>query len=170
MTYTISCPRCGKTRIITQNRPLRLCGSCAQSANGFKRTCEENCTCKKHVSPKRLPDGEVAFRTVFWRYRGEARRSGKEFVLDIEQFRSLVSSDCYYCGKPTTAIETDGRGIPFKYNGVDRRDNDIGYVFENCVTCCFRCNRMKSAMSDLEFLQHVVRIFKKHREVCTRIV
>ncbi len=27
---------------------------------------------------------------------------------------------------------------------LDRKDNDVGYIFDNVVSCCWRCNDAKS--------------------------
>lgn len=52
-------------------------------------------------------------------------------TLTFEQFRQLVISPCFYCGK-----ETDG--------GIDRLDWQQGYTPENCVSSCRSCNGRKS--------------------------
>ena len=48
----------------------------------------------------------------------------------------------------------------FLYNGIDRKDNNIGYIIENCVSCCGICNRMKMDMSYDDFLNHIRLIYK----------
>ena len=44
------------------------------------------------------------------------------------------------------------------YNGIDRKDNAIGYEYDNCVTCCGRCNIMKNKWSHDEFISHIKNI------------
>ena len=46
------------------------------------------------------------------------------------------------------------------YNGVDRKDNNLGYTIDNCVPCCHRCNSMKSNLSYQNFIQHISNIYK----------
>ncbi len=44
------------------------------------------------------------------------------------------------------------------YNGVDREDNNKGYIIENCVTACKRCNIAKNNMGLVEFKTWLKRI------------
>ncbi len=48
--------------------------------------------------------------------------------------------------------------VNFKYNGVDRIDNAIGYTKENCVPCCAICNNSKSTLSLKDWLEWIERI------------
>lgn len=52
-----------------------------------------------------------------------------------------------------------------KSNGIDRVDNEIGYIYENCVCCCKVCNTMKMNLSVYEFLNHISKIFKYNNNV-----
>jgi hypothetical protein len=101
----------------------------------------------------------VVFR-LYTRYKGSAKRRGYVFSLDREEFGKLVKSDCYYCGQPPRTRMKVEYGGTILYNGIDRRDNSIGYVPENCVSCCECCNRAKLAMSESEFLQWIVRVYQ----------
>ena len=40
----------------------------------------------------------------------------------------------------------------FKYNGVDRVDNTIGYNNDNVVPCCKICNNSKATMTIEEWI------------------
>lgn len=44
------------------------------------------------------------------------------------------------------------------YNGIDRKDNDIGYVIENCVSCCDECNKAKRNMLYEKWIAYLDRI------------
>ena len=48
----------------------------------------------------------------------------------------------------------------FIYNGIDRLDNKLGYEEENCVPCCYLCNRMKWSITEKDFLAQISKIFK----------
>ena len=41
--------------------------------------------------------------------------------------------------------------------------NKKGYIIENCVPCCKRCNWMKSDMNKEEFISHIKDIYEKHK-------
>ena len=44
-------------------------------------------------------------------------------------------------------------------NGIDRIDSNIGYIKENCVSCCWTCNKMKNNFSQKEFLEKINKIY-----------
>jgi len=48
------------------------------------------------------------------------------------------------------------------YNGIDRVDNAIGYLTDNCVACCKVCNRAKLQMSKNEFFDHIKKIYERN--------
>lgn len=81
----------------------------------------------------------------YFLYKRNATRKGREFGLTLEQFEEITSQPCHYCGGYTENKE---------FCGIDRVDNDVGYVLENCVPCCFRCNAWKGKLTTEEFLNH----------------
>jgi hypothetical protein len=56
------------------------------------------------------------------------------FELTKEQFDTIIKQACYLCG-----LETSDK----HKNGIDRQDNNVGYVMDNCRSCCGHCNFMK---------------------------
>ena len=85
-------------------------------------------------------------------YRDYILRSTKkeyEFNLTIEEFDTLKTYNCYYCGKEPSEEH---------HNGIDRFDNNIGYNLENCVSCCRECNQMKITMSFDDFIDTCKRV------------
>ena len=79
-------------------------------------------------------------------YKRKARGKGRDFELDFEIFKTLITSPCKYCG---------GTGY-----GVDRVDSSQGYTISNSVPCCSECNYSKRANIVEEWLPHLVRIIK----------
>lgn len=63
----------------------------------------------------------------------QAHRRGKKWGLTREQWEQLVALPCDYCGAPT------GNGV-----GLDRVDNDLGYLPGNVVPCCTICNNIRN--------------------------
>ena len=51
----------------------------------------------------------------------------------------------------------------YTYNGIDRKDNNLGYEKANCVPCCKRCNQMKNDMTMDEFINQIININNKLR-------
>lgn len=105
-------------------------------------------------------------------YRRNAERRGYKWELTKEEFLSLVTQDCAYCGSKPKIKEwlanvgrsPDGENIRQKVkslekvNGVDRRDNTLGYALTNCVPCCSTCNFLKRMLTADKFIEHVLRI------------
>lgn len=110
---------------------------------------------------KLLPKGTTGLNKVFGSYRDSSKIRGMTFDLDKDQFRQLTSSRCYYCGCLPTMKKLrkykDDRSSwgDYAYNGIDRIDNNKGYIFNNCVACCRPCNRGKGAWSFGFWLSHL---------------
>lgn len=71
-------------------------------------------------------------------YRASAKWRGYECSLTDEEFHAFFSLECFYCGLPG--------------GGIDRYDNNVGYILENCVPCCRHCNYAKRDRTVTEFL------------------
>jgi hypothetical protein len=79
-------------------------------------------------------------------YRFAAIRRNKKFDLSEHQFLELLEDPCFYCGE----FE--------KTRGIDRFDNSIDYLIENCVACCSYCNQMKHAYDAEDFVYHCKKV------------
>ena len=86
-------------------------------------------------------------------YKSCAVKRKKEFEINKDQFKAIISNDCYVCGKMNSENHQ---------NGIDRMDNNMGYLFENCAACCTECNLMKNDY-DLETVySKMIDIYKIH--------
>jgi hypothetical protein len=47
----------------------------------------------------------------------------------------------------------------FTYNGIDRIDNSQGYIIDNVVPCCTKCNIAKGRQSIQEFKEWIYRAY-----------
>ena len=93
------------------------------------------------------------------RYRKGAEVRGILFNLTAEQLDELIQRDCFYCGiAPQQVNRQRGNAGAFRYNGVDRLVNRLGYFFENCVACCGKCNIAKQDMSVHAFVTWAQRL------------
>lgn len=94
-------------------------------------------------------------------YKRRAIRKNLEFTLTVDQFISIVTSDCYYCGKSylTDFRSVNKRKIPM--NSVDRFDSNKGYTLDNCVPCCKVCNTSKMDTPYLEWISHMKAVLSK---------
>jgi hypothetical protein len=83
-------------------------------------------------------------------YRFGARSRGLVFELTQEQFDELTWSPCIYCQRDD------------KRTGIDRFDNECGYIWDNCVPCCAACNSMKLDVDIHVFFDKAVSIYERH--------
>ena len=113
--------------------------------------------CKRHA----LMLDHVGERYIFKRIKQDARSMARVFDITLEWFVEECHKPCHYCGRANYNKQDipSKTGFPllqgFRYNGLDRIDNDIGYVEENCVSCCIVCNRAKNSMPYEDFIEWV---------------
>jgi hypothetical protein len=95
-------------------------------------------------------------------YKGGAKSRNTSWNLTNDEFVSLVTNNCAYCGAtPIPRIKYAKRyKLNVPVNGIDRIDSSKGYYIDNCVPCCEMCNRMKLNYSKEEFLNHILSIYK----------
>lgn len=144
------CCDCGKEKIIDgvhlRKGRTQSCG-CLQ---------EEN----RH-NLNNLPCGEASFNYLFRNIENGAKIRSYVFDLTKNQVRNLVTQNCHYCGRPPAQIaNSGGANGTFVYNGIDRVNNDEGYIENNIVSCCKTCNFAKRSMGVEEFKSWLTRAYK----------
>lgn len=132
--------------------------SVSRLASGKAKSC--GCL-SKAVLESDISKYEAGFRAVLRVYKYSARERGFDFSLSRETFEELTTSNCVYCGITPCQFQT--RFSDFKYNGIDRVDNTLGYTEDNCVTCCKICNRMKDTLTVEDFKEHIKTILDFQR-------
>ena len=90
---------------------------------------------------------ENSSKGKFRRYKRRGLNKGLRFELTFEEVDKMITGKCHYCLKPAN---------PFL--GIDRKDNNQGYIKSNCVGCCSDCNYAKRTMSEKEFKTYLERI------------
>ena len=144
---------CGKEKVVN-GRSLQA---------GTSKSC--GCLSAELVSSRsRKRKGHNGMRALYATYRGKAAERDLPFELTVEQFEMLTSAACAYCGAPPNQVsEPRNENITptgrahgrYLYNGVDRVDNDQGYLLDNCVPCCMHCNRAKHTRTRNEFVSWI---------------
>lgn len=99
---------------------------------------------KQEVADRRL---SLGYRYI--RYITDAKRRGREFKLSLEEFKNITNQVCFYCGKFSSDKD---------FVGIDRINNNVGYILSNSRPCCDRCNYMKQEYSTEEFLSKIKEI------------
>jgi hypothetical protein len=90
---------------------------------------------------------------LFVQYKQNANKRNLSFELTEEQFNNINSNPCHYCGGMNEYVRLSHKG-----NGIDRKNNSIGYTLENSVPCCTICNRAKRDMDYEDFIKYIKRL------------
>lgn len=93
-------------------------------------------------------------------YKGYSKNATKrniDFKLNEDEFKTIVAQSCYLCGISTSDINK---------NGIDRVNNNVGYIVDNCQSCCGHCNLMKKDIPYEVIIDRVNKIALKY-EVLT---
>lgn len=144
--YLVRC-ECGNEKTV-QGTLLR---------SGNTRSC--GCLAKDTKATKRKPDNGGELTAVILGYKRHASRRGLAWNLEREDVRAIIARPCHYCGSTASNKKvTKNTKEPFKYNGIDRVDNALGYEESNVVSCCFVCNRAKGGMSSVEFREWLEKV------------
>jgi hypothetical protein len=89
-------------------------------------------------------------------------RTNYDDGLSFEEFLAITQMPCNYCNaSPSNSFTAVYRGSvqgTFNYSGLDRIDSSKNHTLDNVVACCKTCNRMKSDMSMIDFIQHIEKI------------
>lgn len=102
------------------------------------------------------PPKERCCSQVYHVYKRTAKKRNIPFELTQDQVAEFIYAPCFYCGRSRVNPGSGGKGLT--YNGLDRRDNAVGYVYDNVVPCCHACNRAKSDMPIADFFAWILLI------------
>ena len=124
--------------------------------------------------------GAAAGHAVYCSYVKRAKQKGLEWALAENEFLTITSQQCFYCGSlPSNITKSGVYNGDYIYNGIDRINNEQGYLAGNAVACCAVCNRAKSNMPLEDFLAwiekfrrprgdvEIARIVDRHGKVIT---
>lgn len=125
-TFTFECVDCGndiKSQISQLKTHSGKCRKCAQRKQPYEHILNELIhTCNK--------------------------RGIHEVTITYNEFIEIIKdSKCHYCEKellfnPYTRDENSNY-VSRAYQ-LDRKNNNLGYIVDNVVPCCWNCNRIKS--------------------------
>lgn len=153
-SYTIyNCDNCGvecKTRNDVFERRKGICKKCLLEKIAIKNQSNK--------------DFEIVCSNLLHSQLNR-RYSKKGFFCNIkgEKLLKLLKSNCHYCNStPSNLMKYKQKyyNYEFSYNGLDRIDSSKGYIYENVVPCCKKCNLAKSDMSYQDFINHIKKIYK----------
>lgn len=135
---SVRCHKCSKRRVLSVEYNIKEI---------------EEYICGKCKSAEKYSDND-SVEYLFRRISRDAKRRGLSFTLTKEWVAAAIIDRCHYCNRPGTNVLKRKFGN-FSYNGLDRKNNNVGYTEKNCVTCCFVCNRAKQEMTYKEFISWI---------------
>lgn len=134
---------CGNISEVTSNALLSgNTTSCGCGRTEGKRLLEARLAADRPLSGSLL-------KTLY----AKANIRGIECNLTAEEFDSTVTQNCAYCGTPPNKTVKNSSRKP--YHGLDRIDSRKGYIKNNIVACCSKCNFAKHSMELSEFKEHI---------------
>lgn len=135
------------------------CGKVVEVSNkGFRDGRYKSCgkaKCKRTIS-----DEDMLTNKKYKDYKYGAKKRNYTFNLSKKEVKKLILDDCDYCGcKPANIYKNSKEdNTEYKYNGIDRVDNEVGYEINNVVSCCGTCNIMKMTLHKVKFIKHLRKI------------
>ncbi len=151
---------CGKEHIaqpmMIRRGTTTSCGCYRKEVSLYNR---ENDIIPLHFKPR----GVAALNSFEKCYKDSAKRRNMEYKLSREQFSDITKKDCFYCGSAPIEQKFKCNYGGYIGNGIDRVENDKGYIVENCVPCCNICNRAKLNLNQDVFMNWINKLvgFKK---------
>lgn len=125
--------------------------------SGLSANCKD---CYNKLYANRSPnrkDVAKKFRSTlkgqYKKARDTAAASNREFTITFEQFSSIRQHNCYYCGDV----------LPTSGSGLDRKNNNVGYILYNVVACCTDCNKTKGDRLSFKEMEAVGKLLKTMR-------
>lgn len=140
-----------------------------------------SCGCFRKNAMRKFP-GEITYNGLYDSCKQGAKARGIEFYLTRTEHKNLIVQHCSYCGKPPQPynfyVKKDGSSrktskntrqstVDLSWiiaNGIDRKDNDKGYILENCIPCCSICNIGKGVQSADFYIDHCKSVALYHKD------
>lgn len=156
--WRVRCSVCGSEEAVftTHNLRSRLPQHCGCQSGAHRSAAN----IRRHAST--APDTTAVLLRQVQKYRRAARARGYVWTLTDQEAMSLLTGSCYLCNSPPSrTVKSQSKHLkPTEAvcNGIDRINNDLGYVPDNVKSCCWTCNSMKGTMPLSLFLSQVRRL------------
>jgi hypothetical protein len=146
--FKCKCNRCGSITVVRTDR--------FGKGKYIPKSCS-NCISdlQKEIADKKYKEDRPERHRIN-SIRSNAKSRNYKIELTNAEIKELLHKPCFYCGEENA-------------NGIDRVDSTKHYTKENCVPCCFICNRMKNKYSINVFLEKIKQIYHNHNESSTTI-
>ena len=129
-------------------------------------TGSKSCGCLRNNAHNKIKDRlDACYRQIYnSTIVKRSKRKGLDDYIDFNLFKELANKNCTYCGDEPNNCFTDrlNKNYKVKYSGIDRIDSNIGYIKNNVVPCCNKCNTAKSILSQNEFKDLIIKIYNNY--------
>jgi len=141
-----------------------LC-KCICGVERFVNGCDLLSKRSKSCGCSRKPIEEVGLNKVYSGFVRNALQRKISFKLTKKQVQDIIKKPCENCGIIGANIAKLRNGkIEFKYNGIDRIDNSLGYVENNVRTYCGECNMIRKNIDDQIWQNWIKRVSEFQRK------
>lgn len=140
-----TCNKCGETKSLDDF------GHRKDSTDGRRYKCK---VCRSRYNQTN------AFQVMVRNSRASDKKAGRTSELEyisvqrISDMNVMQCGRCYYCD--TTMVY--GKGVNRKTNRdamtIERVDNNVPHVVENCVLSCYTCNVSRKGKSHEDMVEH----------------
>ncbi len=125
------------------DRELRRCITCNDKLQKYEA--------KRQPRERNYKAEAFKNKYVIWNHYVKGAHKRKiDFSISKDTFNSLIMQPCFYCNY----------SIVGEVNGIDRLDNNCGYIENNVVPCCQFCNFAKGSQHPQEFIDKLYAINK----------
>jgi hypothetical protein len=142
------CKVCVKQKMVEYRKTEA--GQAALARSYAKRDPKADAASRREEKAAYYRENKGTLRERYTSYKSGAKQRNYIFTLTKEQFASFWKKPCYYCND---VIETIG---------LDRIDNDKGYVIDNIISCCTGCNLAKRADTQEDYISRCKRVAAAH--------
>lgn len=151
--YVFECLLCKKEIHLRKSDITKVSGRC------------RSCVDKESGKISSIKNRKLPYEALYNKFIYDRKRFNQMCNISFEDFIEFTKiKNCHYCNKivnwSTHALYKNGA----KYN-LDRKDNNMGYIKDNCTVCCWECNEIKgNRFSYNEFIilsETIKEIYKK---------
>lgn len=140
-------------------------------AKGLGESCKK---CHSKDCLERAKSEKHRGQYIYYQIKHRSKKHKIVFGVSLEEFVGWYNrqkKNCYYCEMPEDLITKRHWGILKKRNfcrlGIDKKNNNKGYVSGNIVLCCSVCNAVKgSILNDIEMKEIAEKYIKPRWEKC----
>lgn len=125
--------------VIKEDSMCIVCNSICKTDETTNKKCQPCYTAYKIAQKKRNP--KDPYNKHLWECKSSSKKRNLSWELTDDTALELFKGSCHYCGHSKTQ------------NGIDRKNNNLGYITGNVVSCCSTCNMMKYTLGYDDFFK-----------------